>query len=318
MAMNRVQFQRGLSLPQFLSQYGTEEQCVQALLRARWPQGFVCPRCGHTDASPFQRGHQRLWQCQRCRTQTSLTAGTMLAQTKLPLRQWWLAIYLVSQAKNGIAALELGRHLGVCYRTAWRMKHKLMAAMAEREAARQLTGLVQIDDAYLGGERGRGSGAQQWDNKVPFIAAVATRAGRPQQARFDCVSSFCRNAVKHWAEQALEPGAKAVSDGLSAFTGLAWAGIAHEAIVVGTGRRAVQQPRLHWVNTVLGNLKTSLNGTHHALKFAQYGARYLRAYQYRFNRRFHLEALTYRLAVAVARAAPLPERAVRTPAETRR
>ncbi|MDX6081474.1 IS1595 family transposase [Xanthomonas campestris pv. incanae] len=74
-----------------------------------------------------------------------------MADTKLPLRVWWLAIYLVSQAKNGIAALELARQLGVCYRTAWRIKHKVMAAMANREHSRRLAGQVQIDDSYRGG-----------------------------------------------------------------------------------------------------------------------------------------------------------------------
>lgn len=125
--MNRVQFQPGLSLP----------------------------RCQHVGASRFQRGTQWLWQCPACLAQTSLTASTLLADTKLPLRTWWLASYLICQAKNGISALELMRQLGVCYRTAWRMKHKLMAAMADSEASRQLSELVQLDDAYLGGEHRR-------------------------------------------------------------------------------------------------------------------------------------------------------------------
>lgn len=318
MAMNRVQFQRGLSLPQFLEQFGTEEQCQDALLKARWPQGFACPACQYRKASRFVRGCQTLWQCQQCRVQTSLTAGTPLAGTKLPLRLWWLAIYLVAHAKNGIAAMELGRQLGVCYRTAWRLKHKVMAAMTDREAGRQLAGLVQIDDAYLGGERSRGTGAQQWENKVPFIAAVSTRAGRPQQVRFDCVPHFQRQRLKEWAEQALSPGASIVSDGLTAFIGVTWAGVPHEAIVSGGTRKAAQQPRLRWVNTILSNLKTSLSGTQHAIKFAKYGPRYLGAYQYRFNRRFDLPALIPRLAVALIRHGPLTEGGLRAVAEIRR
>lgn len=318
MSMNRVQFQRGLSLPKFLERFGTEPQCVQALVTARWPNGFICPRCGHAGATQFERAGQRLWQCQRCRAQTSLTAGTPLAGTKLPLQTWWLAIYLVSQTKNGIAALELGRTLGVCYRTAWRLKHKLMAAMAARETGRLLSGLIQIDDAYLGGERNGGVRGSQWQNKVPFIAAVSLEAGRPCEARFDCVTSFRCATLRTWAEQALAPEASVVSDGLTAFTGIAWAAIAHEGIVVGTGRKAAQHPRLRWVNTILSNLKTSLSGTHHALKFAKYGPRYLVAHQYRFNRRFDLPGLVPRLAVALVNAGALPERTLRMPAEIRR
>ncbi|WP_369933329.1 IS1595 family transposase [Xanthomonas tesorieronis] len=318
MAMNRVQFQRGMSLPQFLQHYGTEEQCVSALLRNRWPDGFVCPRCGQRAASQFQRGHQRLWQCRQCRAQTSLTAGTVLADTKLPLRLWWMAMYLLSQAKNGISALELMRHLDVCYRTAWRIKHKLMAAMAEREGQRQLAGWVQIDDAYLGGERARGSGAEQWTNKIPFIAAVETRQGRPGCVRFDWVGSFCRDAVHRWAQQALAPGTHVLSDGLTAFTAVTWAGMSHEPIVTGTGRKSVQQPALKWVNTILGNLKTALGGTHHAIAFGKYGLRYLRAHQYQVNRRFNLAAILDQLGLASMATHAIPERALRAPAEIRR
>jgi len=318
MPMNRVQFQRGMSIPKFVARYGSEAQCVRALIAARFPEGFVCPRCGHDTATRFERAGQLLWQCQRCRTQTSLTSGTPLAGTKLPLRVWWLAIFLVTQAKNGIAALELSRQLGVCYRTAWRIKHKLMAAMADRESGRLLTGLVQIDDAHLGGERSGVANGKQWENKVPFIAAVSTHEGRPLHVRFDCVPSFCRAALVDWAQRALDPEAQALSDGLTAFQGIAMAGVAHEAIIVGAGRQAARQPRLHWVNTILSNLKTSLGGTHHAIKFAKYGARYLAAHQYRFNRRFDLASMIPRLAAALVNAGPVPEQALRIPAETRR
>lgn len=208
MGMNRVQFQRGLSLPQFLRRFGTREQCLNALERARWPAGFRCPHCAGRAGSRFERGSQRLWQCQGCRKQTSVTAGTVLADTKLPLSTWLMALYFVAHAKNGIAALELSRHLGVCYRTAWRMKHKLMAALSGGESGRLLRGVVEVDDAYLGGERSGLPKGQQWQNKVPFVAAVDTHDGRPIHARFDCVSSFRRETMAHWARTALAPQAR--------------------------------------------------------------------------------------------------------------
>ncbi|KTF33485.1 IS1595 family transposase [Xanthomonas translucens pv. translucens] len=241
-----------------------------------------------------------------------------MADTKLPLRVGWLAIYLVSQANNGIAALELARQLGVCYRTAWRIKHKVMSAMADREQSRRLDGEVQIDDAYLGGERAGGPGQPQWRNKVPFIAAVSLHQGRPRYLRLDVVSSFRRSVVHAWAQQALEPGTHVVSDGLTAFTGVGWAGLTHDAIVTGSGRKGAQQPRLRWVNTILGNLKTALSGTHHAVDFPKYGTRYLRAHAYRFNRRFNLAAMVPRLASALADAGRLTEQQLRTTAETQR
>lgn len=318
MPMNRVQFQPGLSLRRFLERYGSEAKCERALMAARWPDGFVCPKCGARKCSQFRRGAQLLLQCRSCRRQTSLTAGTPMAATKLPLKVWYLALYLLTQSKNGIAALELTRHLGVCYRSAWRIKHKLMEVMCKREEGRRLSGLVQIDDAYLGGERsGVPQGQAQWVNKVPFVAAVSTDQGRPRYVRFDPVSSFCRDELLRWSRVALAADAAVVSDGLSAFTGVASAGFTHQAIVVGRGRRAAQEPRLHWVNTVLSNLKTALIGTHHAPKFKKYARRYLAEIQYRFNRRFDLPAMLPRLAVAIARTHPLPERALRLAEERR-
>lgn len=173
MAMNRVQFQPGLSLPAFLHRYGTEPACEQALQQARWPQGFVCPNCDGTRYSRFQHRGRPMWQCANCRKQCSLRSGTVFDNTKLPLTTWLLALYLLSQSKTNLAALELMRHLGVCYRTAWRLKHKLMQTMSERDADRRLGGLVQVDDAYLGGERNGGKAGRGSENKRPFVIGVS-------------------------------------------------------------------------------------------------------------------------------------------------
>jgi transposase-like protein len=126
MGMNRVQFQKGLSMAEFLEHYGTEEKCHAALVASRWPQGFCCPHCTHERHSTFVRQGRQYWQCQRCRHQTTVTAGTVFEATKLPLSRWFLAMHLMTQAKNNISALELKRHLGLRYKSAWLMKHKLL------------------------------------------------------------------------------------------------------------------------------------------------------------------------------------------------
>ncbi len=133
MAMNRLQFQKGLSLPDFLQQFGTEEQCAAALEPARWPDGFHGPQCGGTRHSVLKGGSRKTFQCSHCRHQTSLIAGTLFQGTRLPLTLWFLAIYLISQAKTGMSALALSRQLGVSYPTAWRIHHKLMQSMLELE-----------------------------------------------------------------------------------------------------------------------------------------------------------------------------------------
>ena len=133
---------RGLSDEVFREAFGTEEQCRAALVRLRWPDGFVCPCCGHREHCVLAgRG---LYQCNRCKKQASPTAGTIFHATKLPLTLWFAAIHLIVTAKNGISSVELGRRLGVKQPTAWAVKHKIMAVMARREGETALAGRVEI------------------------------------------------------------------------------------------------------------------------------------------------------------------------------
>jgi transposase-like protein len=152
MSANWIQFQPGMSVSELHKDYGTEAQCEAALIQTRWPSGFVCPHCGSTQAYAYHMAAGPGWQCQVCDRQTSLTAGTIFHASKLPLRIWFQAMYFLTQTKNNVSALELKRLLGVSYPTAWRIKHKLMQVMAEREAGRKLDGRIEVDDAYLGGE----------------------------------------------------------------------------------------------------------------------------------------------------------------------
>ena len=293
--MNRIQFQPGLSLTDFWEQFGTEEQCIAAVEQSRWPQGFVCPHCGETEHCVVWHDHVKTYQCCTCRHQTTLTGGTIFHASKLPLRKWFEAMYFLTQAKNNVSALELKRLLGVCYRTAWRLKHKLLQVMTEREQSRQLDGRVEIDDAYLGGERTGGKVGRGSENKVPFIAAVQTsEEGHPLLAVFSRVKTFSLAEVRGWAQQHLMASATVISDGLASFGGVTVAGALHEPQVVGKNRKSTDMPCFNWVNTVISNLKTSATGTYHAFNFGKYAHRYLAEAQYRFNRRFDLRAILAR------------------------
>ncbi len=311
MAMNRVQFQAGLSMAEFLDRYGSEAKCESALAAARWPDGFRCPACGATEHSTFVRGRRRYWQCTSCRHQSSALCGTIFEATKLPLTRWFLAMHLLTQAKNNVSALELKRHLGVCYKSAWLMKHKLMEVMRLREDSRVLDGRVEIDDAYLGGERMGGKSGRGSENKVPFIAAVQTGPdGRPLYACF-AKQPFTSEAVAIWAAKSLATSAQVVSDGLWCFRGVRVIGAEHEATVTGGGKTSVRLPQFKAVNTLLGNLKTALTGTYHAFDFAKYAHRYLAEVQYRFNRRFNLASILMRLLRAAALTPPRPAPLIR-------
>ena len=310
MSSYAVQFQRGLSLAEFTARFGTEAQCVDALQRQRWPGGFECPRCATREPYRVTHGRRTVLQCRTCRHQTSLTAGTMLDSTKLPLRMWFLAMFLIGQAKTGLSALALMRQLGVSYRTAWLMHHKVMAVMAAADAQLPLEGSVVVDDAYLGGERA-GPGGRGSPNKVPFVAAVQFNAqGHPMYAKVAPVPSFTSRAIAQWARQALLPGTNVLSDGLGCFAGVIDAGCAHSSIVVGQ-RKPRELPRFRWVNTLLANLKTAVNGAHKHFAFAKYAASYLGAFAWRFNHRFHLRALFAQLLFDLARIPPRREREIR-------
>jgi ribosomal protein L37AE/L43A len=138
MARNRVQFQKGLSMAEFNTRYGTEAQCHTALVRMRWPNGFVCPACGGTQQS-YARA-RRIFQCSACRMQTSAKAGTVFHKSKTPLTKWFLAMHLITSAKNDISGLELARQLAVKWDTAWLIKQKLMEVMRQRNSMYKLGG----------------------------------------------------------------------------------------------------------------------------------------------------------------------------------
>ena len=311
MTMNRVQFQPGLSMAEFMDRYGSDDKCEAALVESRWPSGFACPVCGGGHSSSFRRQGRLYFQCTACRHQCSVTSGTIFEATKLPLTRWFLAMHLLTQSKNNVAALELMRHLGVCYKTAWLIKHKLMEVMREREDTRLLDGRVEIDDAYLGGERSGGKTGRGSENKVPFVAAVQTTPdGQPQ---FACLRQqpFTTEEVAVFAARSIAPSATVVSDGLWCFGAVQMVGADHDRVVTGGGKASTELPQFRAVNTFLGNLKRALGGTYHAFDFAKYAHRYLAEAQYRFNRRFNLRSIFARLLRAACLTTAQPAAVIR-------
>jgi hypothetical protein len=309
MPRNRVQHQKGLSDDAFERLYPDEEACRKAWFAWRWPEGFKCPRCAASQYCEI-RGRQLL-QCRQCRYQTSLIAGTVLQGTKLPIRVWFRAMHLLAQGKKGLSNIELGRRLGISTNAAWRVQHKLMQAMIERDRRYKL-GVsgprIEIDDAYIGGERtGEGSGRGRRGH-TPFVIAVETTAdGRPLYTRLQVVRGFQTAETKRLCAR-VEAGTTIVSDGGQWFCCIAdQPGITHERHVTGSGRTAAQHPAFRWANTMLANIKNSLLATHRAVE-AKHLPRYLGAFAWRFNRRFVLKSIHERLAIAAAATPPMPYR----------
>ncbi len=294
MARNPAQFQKGLSMAEFLRRYGTEEQCHSALVAMRWPDGFVCPaRAAFSSASSAG-----------CRVRPRPAPSSTSRRRRLT--KWFLVIHLMTSAKNDIAALELARQLDVKWDTAWLIKQKLMEAMRERNEAYRLSGDIEIDDAYLGGEKpgrtGRGAG-----NKAPFVIAVATRDGKPIFTHLRPVECFTKAALKAYSERSIAPGSLVMSDGLSCFDGICEAGHMHIALPTGGGRPKGE--RFKWVNTGLGNVKSAITGTCRSCD-PQHAARYLAAFEWRFNRRFHLARNVEPLVRAAVSTGPRPYKTI--------
>ena len=298
MARNKVQFQKGLSLAEFNRRYGSEEQCHAALVAMRWPDGFVCPRCGRAKHSYTEV--RRIFQCSACRKQTSARAGTIFHKSTTPLTSWFLARHLITRAKNDISSLELSRQLGVKWDTAWLIKQKLMEVMRQRNSIYKLGGDVQIDDAYLGGERPAkpGKTGRSAEGKLPFVIAVETRDGKPIHMQLRRVPDFTQKSLEDYAAANLKPGTWVISDGLNCFPGVKEAGMKHLPIVTGAGRPS--HPFFTWVNIGLGNIKSAIVGTCRSFD-SQYAERYLAGFEWRFNRRFDIAKNIERIArVALA------------------
>jgi transposase-like protein len=311
MARNTIQLQKGLSFPELQQRYGTETQREAALALIRWPDGFRCPRCdGGAHGLVYGRRLKR-YQCRQCGHQATVTAGTIMEATKLPLTIWFLAFYLIGQAKTGISSLQLSRQLGVAYNTAWMLHNKILRAMSERDESYVLQGRVQIDDAYFGGERPGGKAGRGSENKVPIVAAISLNGnGHPIHAKISPVSGFTSGALAVWARQHLSSSCSVLSDGLACFRSVAAVGCSHAAIVTG-GRHPNDLPEFRWINILLSNLKTSFSGTFHAFNFDKYAKRYLGGFCFRFNRRFKMAEITERIANAVCRCEPCHERGLR-------
>ena len=300
MARNQVQFQKGLGMAEFMARYGTEELCHDALVKMCWPDGFVCPKCAERRYSFC--APKKLFQCSSCHRQTSVRAGTVFHKSRTPLTKWFLAMHLLTGSKNDIASLELARQLDVKWDTAWLIKQKLMEVMLQRNTIYKLSGDIQIDDAYQGGEKagkpGRGAA-----NKLPFVAAVATRGGRPIYMQLRCLPGFTKDAIQAYARANIATGSRVLSDGLNCFKGIVAAGLAHVIKITGGGRP--KGPDFKWINTGLGNVQSAIKSTLRSCD-ARHTPRYLAAFEWRYNRRFELAKNLERLARVAMMIEPQP------------
>lgn len=177
-----------VSFKEFRRRYNSEDACRAELFRLRFPNGFVCPKCGCVKYYPIR--DRNTYQYRSCRHQTSVTAGTVMHRTRLPLTLWFWAIYLCATDKRGISAIQISWMLGVYYDTAWHLLDRICTAMGQRDEKYLLSGIVEMDDGYVGGhshngKRGRGKG------KAKIVVAISkAENGAPRFTKMKVVENM--------------------------------------------------------------------------------------------------------------------------------
>jgi transposase-like protein len=232
--------------------------------------------------------NQWLWQCAGCRHQISLTAGTVLHRTKIPLTQWFWAAYLMTTDKRGVSALLLQRHLGLsCYETAWMLLHKLRRAMVS-VTREPLYGEVEIDDTWIGGEQAGLRGSRQLKGRRAALVLVAVeRRGRGSgRVRMRVIPDFKGNTIIAFLHENVSPGSTIYTDGLKSFSGLTEAGFKHIARTqpLRSALRKGAQSAVPLADRAIGNLQQWLIGTYHGVSKPQLQV-YLDEFVFRHNRR---------------------------------
>lgn len=278
------------TLLEFEGRFSSEEACRDYLYQLRWPNGFLCPHCGHEKAWVVGTV---LFQCARCDHQISVIAGTIFHGTHKPLTLWFRTIWWVTGQKNGASALGLKRILGLgSYRTAWTWLHKLRRAMVTPRRNR-LSGIIEVDESYIGGEKPgkRGRGAAGKSLVVIAAEVKGPRIGRIRPRR---VSDASAESLEEAVQEAADQGSVIRTDGWSGFSQLNSLGYVHLVVRKDADLGENLLPSCHRVASLL---KRWLMGTHQGAVSHDHLEYYLDEFTFRFNRRtsHHRGKLFFRL-----------------------
>lgn len=293
-----------LSLLDFQNRFPDEQSCWDYLLKMRWPDGCVCPQGCNVKIDMVKKRAGRVFECRACRTQISLTAGTMFHKSRLPLRKWFWAIFLMATAKKGVSMLYLQRQLGIkSYRSAWLMGQKIRHAMLERDALYTLGGTVQADEIFIGGKQTRVQQRAKGTNKTAFLIGVEEdEKERPRFVTFEELEEIYDARIMSAVEKKVKKGSTVKSDGSGAYQKVVKKGFKNlRSVYSKDPARAAEH--LKWVNMLTSNLKRFLLSTYHGV-FPKYRDAYLAEFAYRFNRRYWPYQAFDRLLFACIKAKP--------------
>ena len=279
-----------LSLREYMDKFSDEEACIDFLKEKKWPNGFVCPKCGATQA--YYLKTTRRYQCKCCKHQTSVTANTIMHRSHLPLTVWFMAFYFVACDKRGISAVSLAAKVDVCYETAWYMLYRIRKAMDQREHQYILSGVLEMDDSYFGakikGKRGRAAG-----NQSVMVAVSKTESGKPGFLKMQVVDNVQRASVRDFLAKNIAKGSTVETDSYRSYIQPL-----REGYTQISEDFSPDTEHLLWIHTIIGNAKAFLNGTYHGT-CTKHLQMYLSEFCYRFNRRdFHGEIFDHLIAAA--------------------
>lgn len=285
---------------EFEQQFASEEACREYLFQLRWPKGFRCPRCQHQKAWRTSKG---LYYCVNCEYKTSVIAGTIFQDTSKPLKVWFRAMWYVTNQKQGVSALGLQRMLGLgSYRTAWSWLHKLRCAMV-RPGRDRLSGIVEVDEAYIGGpeegKRGRGAAG-----KALIVVAAQKDGKRIGRIRIKRVADASAESLNNAVKQSVEPNSIVCTDDWNGYNQLQKCGYAHDVI---RKTSEVGKNLLPSANLIVSLLKRWLLGIHQGAVRISHLDYYLDEFTFRFNRRTSKSRgkLFYRLVQQAAEVDPI-------------
>ena len=292
-----------VNLISLMDRYNCDDKCRDLLERIRWPSGVCCLRCGDTDV--WEIGTQ--WECASCHYRFSVTAGTIMHRSHLPLRKWFLAVYLMCESKKGMSAKQLERTLGVTYKTAWYLCHRIREAMGNDPLrGPTLVGIIEVDETLVGGKaKGKGKGYR--GNKT-WVAGAIERGGR---IRLERIPNIRRRTLHDFIARNVRNEAEAIyTDELASYIGIGDDGTRHETVSHSEEQWVVGDVHTNSVEGVWSLFKRSIVGTFHKMS-VKHLDRYLEEMEWRFNNRnnpyifrdtlariMHTDPLEYRDLVA--------------------
>lgn len=283
---------KSLSLQEFCEMFPSEEACREKLFEVRWPEGFVCPRCGANVYGYHEK--KKIYQCKKCRHQASLTAGTVMEHTRLPIKIWFWAMFIMATDKRGSSATYLSAALKIRYKSAWLLLQKLRSSMGNRDARYLLEGIVEFDDSYFGGP-GKGGKRGRGTNKAKVLTALSKdEEGKPQFLKMRVVPNLKGLTVGKFARAAVAEGSTIETDAMRSYRKPLSEKYNHNWDVFDADKEM-----LVWLHTIISNAKSFVQGTFHGLDELHL-QRYLDEFSWRFNRRNRTDCIFFDLLRSVA------------------